>query len=195
MKKALYAIGIVLVAFVGAVLVVPGLIDWNDYKTEIAARVRAATGREATLKGDIRLSLLPAPALSVADVSLASLPGAQDPQTVRLKRLDVRIALAPLLSGQIKVETIRLVDPVLVLETLADGRRTWDFAPVPGAGDFAPVPGAGGPKPGGAATPGPSRASGLAVNLDNIFIENGTVVVRDARANAIVNVLGDGPCD
>ncbi|MEK7820791.1 MAG: AsmA family protein, partial [Pseudomonadota bacterium] len=195
MKKALYAIGIVLVAFVGAVLVVPGLIDWNDYKTEIAARVRAATGREATLKGDIRLSLLPAPALSVADVSLASLPGAQDPQTVRLKRLDVRIALAPLLSGQIKVETIRLVDPVLVLETLADGRRTWDFAPVPGAGDFAPVPGAGGPKPGGAATPGPSRASGLAVNLDNIFIENGTVVVRDARANVVrdarANVVRD----
>lgn len=177
MKKALYTIGIVLVAFVGAVLVVPGLIDWNDYKTEIAARVRAATGREATLKGDIRLSLLPAPALSVADVSLASLPGAKDPQTVRLKRLDVRVALAPLLSGQIKVETIRLVDPVLVLETLADGRRTWDFAP-------APPPGA---KPGGAAptTPGPSRASGLAVNLDNIFIENGTVVVRDARANVV----------
>lgn len=174
MKKALYAIGIILVAFVGAVLVVPGLIDWNDYKAEIAARVRAATGREATLKGDIRLSLLPAPALSVADVSLASLPGAKDPQTVRLKRLDVRVAFAPLLSGQIKVETIRLVEPVLVLETLADGRRTWDLAP-------APSPGAkpGGPPP---AAPASSRASGLAVNLDNIYVENGTVVVRDARA-------------
>ncbi|MBM3566580.1 MAG: AsmA family protein, partial [Alphaproteobacteria bacterium] len=176
-KKILHIVAVLVVAVIGAVLVVPGLIDWNDYKDEIAARVRAATGREATIKGDIRLSLLPAPALSVADVSLASIPGAKDPHPLRLKRLEARVALAPLLSGQIRVETVRLLEPVLILETLADGRQTWNFT---GAQPVSPQPAPARPDANRAATPAP----GPAIHFDNVRVENGTVIVRDARTGA-----------
>ena len=172
MKKALYVITTVLVVFVGVALVVPGLIDWNDYKAEIASRARDLTGREVTLKGDIRLALLPAPALRVTDVALASLPGAKEAEVVRLKALEVRIALAPLLSGRIEVETVRLVEPVFALEILRDGRRTWDFAPAASATTPA--------QPGRA--PDPARGSAPAVRLDSFVVENGAVVYRDAAA-------------
>ncbi|MCC7016825.1 MAG: AsmA family protein [Rhodospirillales bacterium] len=172
MKKILYGAAVLVVILVGAVLVGPGLIDWNEYKAEIATRARALTGREVTLRGDIRLALLPAPALRVADVALASLPGAKEAQLVRLKTLEVRIALAPLLSGRIEVESVRLVEPVVALEILRDGRRTWDFAPAaPAAAPAAP-----------GRAPEPARGAVPAVRLDNFVVENGTVVFRDAAA-------------
>lgn len=170
MKKILYGAAVLVVILVSAVLVGPGLIDWNEYKVEIAARARALTGRDVTLKGDIRLALLPAPALRVADVALASLPGAKEAQLVRLKTLEVRIALAPLLSGRIEVESVRLVEPVVALEILRDGRRTWDFAPAaPAAAPAAP-----------GRAPDPARGAVPAVRLDNFVVENGTVIFRDA---------------
>jgi uncharacterized protein involved in outer membrane biogenesis len=172
MRKVLFGVVALIVALAVAVLVGPGLIDWNEYKVEIASRARDLTGREVTLKGDIRLSLLPAPALRVADVALASLPGAKDPQLVRLKTLEVRVALAPLLSGRIEVESVRLVEPVVALEILANGRRTWDFAPA--------APAAASPQAGRAT--GPSRGAVPAVRLDNFVIENGAIVFRDATA-------------
>ena len=75
-KKLLIGILAVLLLVVGAVLVIPSLIDWNTYKAEIAERIGAATGRAVTLEGDIDLALLPRPTLSVTGARLANLPGA-----------------------------------------------------------------------------------------------------------------------
>jgi uncharacterized protein involved in outer membrane biogenesis len=180
MKKILFGVVALLVLLVGAVLVVPGLIDWTEYKSEIASRARAMTGREVALKGDIRLALLPAPALRVTDVAVASLPGAKEPQLIRLKSLEVRVALAPLLSGRIEVESVRLVEPVVALEILGDGKRTWDFAPAAVAA--APVP--------PARATEPARRAAPAVRLDNFVVDNGVVVFRDAAAGIEERIEG-----
>ena len=93
MKKILFGVvGLVLV-LAAAVLIGPGLIDWNDYKEQIAARAEALTGRTLVIGGDIRITLLPAPALVVNDVALANMEGATAAEMVRLKSLEIRIAL------------------------------------------------------------------------------------------------------
>ena len=63
MKKLFLGVGVVFVALIGAVLIVPSFIDWNDYKPEIAAQAKKATGRSLSIEGDIRIAILPAPAL------------------------------------------------------------------------------------------------------------------------------------
>ena len=103
MKKLLIGILAVLLLVVDAILVIPSLIDWNTYKAEIAQRIGDATGRAVTLDGDIDLALLPRPTLSVTGARLANLPGASEPDMVRLRKLDVRIAFMPLLRGHIQV--------------------------------------------------------------------------------------------
>ncbi|UEM19462.1 AsmA family protein [Skermanella mucosa] len=163
MKKLLIGFLAVLLLVVGAVLVIPSLIDWNSYKVDIAERISAATGRAVTLDGDIDLALLPRPTLSVAGARLASLPGAAEPDMARLRKLDVRVAFMPLLSGRIQVQSIALIEPVIALEVMRDGRRNWDFTP---AGNAAL----------------PSNRFAEAVQLDKVTIENGTVVYRDATA-------------
>ena len=75
MGKVLTTLVLLLVALVAAVLIGPSFVDWNQYKTEIAAEAKKATGRDLTVAGDVSLALLPSPALSAEKVSLANVQG------------------------------------------------------------------------------------------------------------------------
>lgn len=172
MRKVLIAIvGLVLV-LVAAVLVVPSLIDWNGYKPEIQAAARDATGRELTIGGDLSLSILPSPTLSVADVRLANLEGGSTPDMASLESLDVAVALFPLLSGEIRVTSVTLVKPVITLETLPDGRVNWAFE-----GAETAEAGAGDPAAG-------DDGGAPALAIDEAVIEDGRLVYRDATSGA-----------
>ncbi|MDR3517004.1 MAG: AsmA family protein [Azospirillaceae bacterium] len=128
MKKLLLAGLTLLVLLGGSVLVLPGLVDWNRYKDEIEARLGALTGRTVAIDGDIKLTLLPQPALTVAGVRIASLPGALVPDTASVERLEAEVGLWPLLQGRIQVQRVTLVDPLMALEILPDGQRSWTLA-------------------------------------------------------------------
>ena len=64
LKKTFLIVGGVLVVLIAAVLIGPSLIDWNQYKEDFQAQAKAATGRDLTIKGDIKITVLPAPALT-----------------------------------------------------------------------------------------------------------------------------------
>lgn len=167
MNKILIAALAGLTALAGGVLAAPSLIDWNAYKGMIAERVSAATGRAVDLRGDVGLTLLPSPALTVRDARLANPAGASEPDMARLKKLDVRVALMPLLSGRIQVESITLVEPTFVVEVLKDGRLNWDLSG------------------GGATTANRSSATdGLAeaISFDQVTVDNGAILYRDSRS-------------
>ncbi len=146
MKKVFIGVVGVILILLATALIVPSFIDWNDYKDEIAAQAGAFTGRELVIDGDMGLTLLPAPALVATDVRLANIEGAETEDMVDLRELEVRVALVPLLQGRVQVEKVRLLDPVVELETLADGRNNWEFSPPP---ERDPT-----------AAPGPRRISG-----------------------------------
>ncbi|MFP5517717.1 MAG: AsmA family protein [Alphaproteobacteria bacterium] len=175
MKKILIAALAGLVVLAGILLAAPSLIDWNAYKGTIAERVSQATGRRVELRGDVGFTLLPSPALTVRDARLANAAGAAEPDMVRLKKLDARVALGPLLSGRIQVESITLVEPTFVVEVLMDGRINWDLSTTgSGPGD------------------GLGAAEGLvsAVSFDQVLIDNGTVIYRDDRNGRTERVEG-----
>ena len=187
MKKVLSGvIGLILV-LAAVVLIGPGFVDWNEYKSEIAARAKAATGRDLVIGGDIQISVLPSPALIAHDVTLANLQGATAPDMVRLRLLQVRVALGPLLGGSIQVETVKLVDPVIELEALADGRKNWEFSPTE-KNEKEPAQDAeqdGGPDN---EAPAAARDAEPAIRLDNFTIENATLVYRDQQAGTVERV-------
>ncbi|MDA0998752.1 MAG: AsmA family protein, partial [Proteobacteria bacterium] len=130
MKKVLWGAGALILTLAALVLIAPNLVDWNSYKPEIAAQVHKYTGRDLTIGGAIGMKVFPKPTLIVGDVGFGNLPGGRTKDMVRLKSVEVRIALAPLLGGNIQVETVRLVEPKISLEVMADGRANWDIKPV-----------------------------------------------------------------
>jgi len=126
LKKLAFGLLILLVLLIAAVLVVPGQIDWTPYRGRIAEEIGALTGRAVTIDGPVSLEMLPAPRLSAGDVRVASVPGAEVPDFLAASSVDLRVALLPLLLGRIEVEGIAFDQPSIALETLPDGRRSWD---------------------------------------------------------------------
>lgn len=183
-KTLLIGFVLLLVLLVGGVVVAPGLIDWNKHKAFIAAQVKDATGRDLAINGDIEIAVFPSPALVANDIRLSNLAGGASPEMVLLKSAEVRIAFGPLLTGNVQVEEVRLVEPVIELEVLSDGTANWVFEPQEASAKSAPVPSA----QSGGSSDAPAAAGGLDVQLDNFTIENGTLVYRDARSGTIEQV-------
>jgi uncharacterized protein involved in outer membrane biogenesis len=176
-KKVLIAAVVIVVLAVGALLVVPSFWDWNGEKGRIANLVKEHTGRDLTIAGDVSLSLLPAPAFSAADVTLANIEGGSESDMVRLEELQVRVALMPLLGGSVLVESVTLVKPDVLLEVLPDGRNNWTFATAPEPA--TPQSGGGGVAPGDGGT---SQSTGDTIRVDSFIIEEGTVRYLDAQS-------------
>lgn len=123
------AIGVaaVLTALIVTVLTLPGFIDWNRFRGQIEGQASSLTGRQVRISGPIRFRMLPRPALSLENTSIANIAGASVAQMLSAERLDAQFGLLALLSGKIQVANFRLIAPVLNLETLADGVNNWDF--------------------------------------------------------------------
>ncbi|MEQ8287063.1 AsmA family protein [Thalassospira sp.] len=133
MKKILAVIGALLVVLVAALLIIPSLIDWNGYKAQISQAVRDATGRDLVIAGDLSMSLIPSPSLSADEVSLSNLAGAQDAEMVSIGEVRVSVALMPLLTGNVQVKEVSLIDPVIAIETFEDGTNNLVFDPAQAA--------------------------------------------------------------
>jgi len=127
LRKLIYGLlGLVVLALAAVVILVLTL-DLNGYKPEIEAELERATGRDVTIGGDIHFTVLPALALAVDDLRIAGAPGGSGEPLLSLPRAQAVVALLPLLSGQIEIERVRLVEPLIVLERGTDGQASWDI--------------------------------------------------------------------
>ncbi len=113
-----------------AILAITLFVDPNSFKPRIADAVRAATGRELTLKGPISLGLSLQPTLQLSDVSFSNPPGFSRPQMATLAKAEVQLGLWPLLSGHVEIIRLDLQEPDLSLETNASGQTNWKMGPV-----------------------------------------------------------------
>ncbi|WP_417624548.1 AsmA family protein [Paremcibacter congregatus] len=167
MKKLGFGLGLLIVVLVGGILIVPSFLNWNEYKVQIEQTASDYTGRQVKIKGDMSLSLLPTSALSAKDVSVTNIAGGRADHMLSLKSLDVKVSfpsvISSLFGGKVKVEKFILVDPVIALEILEDGRGNWTFG-----SEQANA---------GAATS--SKSSGADISLDKFQIVNGQISFED----------------
>ena len=183
MKKLFSGLLALVVLLLAAALIGPSFVDWNEYKPEIVARIKAMTGRDLVIDGDIDLAVLPAPTLSVNGLRIANVEGAAAPDMIDLKALRVRVALRPLFEGTVKVEHIALVEPVIELEVLPDGRPNWEVAVSEMRSEAPPAT-----PPVGAEAEAEAPGRAVKVRLDRFRIENGTLTFRDSAAGTLERI-------
>jgi len=169
-KKVLIGAGSVIGVLILALLIAPSFFDLNQYKPQIAAEVKKATGRELVIDGPVSLSLLPLPEVSVTGVKFFNVAGAKNPNMVEVKSVTVRPSLLALLVGDIQVSEVTLVEPKIVLEINAEGKPNWEFTP--SAAEAKPAA----PKP---SSPKP-------ISLGRLVIDNGTLIFSDSKAGVSV---------
>ncbi len=194
LRKVLIGVVAVVVVLIGAALIGPSFIDWNAYKDDFTAQVEQATGRSLFIDGDLSLQVLPSPALSAEGVRLANLPGGSVQDMVTVRKVAVSVELMPLLSGQVTVRSVEVIEPVIVAERLKDGTPNWEFTPAPSAVAGGPMPSespaptdSGTRETGGSETGSPpsgseNSRSSLDITLSEVVITDGTVIYRDEAA-------------
>ena len=166
--KFVYAVLVLLVLVVAALFIVPSVLDWERFKPEITERLEAITGREIAIDGPLAVSILPTPTIKAADLRIANAPGAVAPELARIASLDLTLALGPLLGGKIAVTSLEMVEPVIELQRLADGRPNWLFEPETD------------PTVETSASGEPEAAALGLTRIDSATITNGTIVYRHA---------------
>ncbi len=116
---------VLVVLLVGLIIILPMVIDPNDYKSEISEAVTSATGRDIRLDGKISWSLFPSVALKFEDVSLSNASGFKG-DMFEADQLAASVRLLPLLKKNIQVGQVTLIKPVINLQTNKFGVNNWD---------------------------------------------------------------------
>lgn len=121
-----FLFSVVIVVFIAAFYALLN-IDLNDYKQQIEKATHDATGRELSLEGDVSLTWSLIPTLQVEKARFSNAGWASDADMLALDKLEVRLALWPLLKREIQVTKILLNQPVISLETNDKGVGNWEF--------------------------------------------------------------------
>lgn len=117
---------VLLVALVAiAVVVLPIMVDPNDYKAEIATAVEEQTGRTLTIEGDIELSVFPWLGLDIGPTQFSNAAGFDAPAMARMEAVQVRVKLLPLLKKQLEVDKVHLSGLQLFLAKDKNGQTNW----------------------------------------------------------------------
>ena len=173
--KILAGAGILLLVLVIGIVVIVSTIDVAALIGPIQTRVKAATGRDLAVRGGGRIALSLHPKVVLSDVTLSNAPWATTPQMLTAQRLELELALLPLLSRRLELIEFALVGPVIALETNAKGEKNWEVARAPEAP--APAPG--------------TASAATVFGVGNVEITNGSVTYRDAGSSDVTRVTID----
>ncbi|OOZ35881.1 AsmA family protein [Solemya velesiana gill symbiont] len=141
------------------------LVDLNQYKPEIVARVKAATGRELLINGPVNLGVMLNPRITADDVLLSNAAWGTRKAMLSARRLAIQLELSSLLVGEIRILELSFTEPDLFLERGQDGQGNWVF----NASTEDPE----------AAEQGEGMSDLLMIN--SLWIENGQIAYLDSR--------------
>ncbi|MEM7359019.1 MAG: AsmA family protein [Pseudomonadota bacterium] len=115
-----------------AALIVPRVVDPNDYRDNIARVVKQETGRDLALNGDLSISVFPWLGIRTQQLSLSQ-PAEIGGKMLSVQSAQLRVRLLPLFSKQLEIDTVVLERPELELVTLKSGTNSFS-----GLNDSAP---------------------------------------------------------
>jgi len=126
LKWILAGLGIIVVLLVIAAVVLPLVIDPNDYKEEIRTAVKENTGRELSIAGDIEWTVFPSIGLGLSDLELGNRKGFGDQPMLQIGEAGLSVKLRPLFSRKVEIGQVSLSDVSAYLQRKANGQTNWD---------------------------------------------------------------------
>lgn len=146
------------------VVVLVSFVDVAAFKPRIAREIRALTGREAELRGELAVEWLPWLAVTLGEGALRNPPGSPGPTLLAWRELRLGARLVPLLQGRLELDRIRIDGLELRPHRAADGRTNWD--------DLAAAGLAGG---------GATRAGGTSPTVAGLELRDALIAFEDLR--------------
>jgi len=159
----------ILVAGFAVLLALPFLISADSVRESVKLQIRAVTGFDPSLRGDVAVSLFPTGSVSFNDISLGD--NRTGASALIAQQLVVRLRFFPLLAGRIEIADVTLVRPTITVNFAPEGRSNW-------SGHIETLA--------RVLQPSPDRME----SFSEIRIAGGTVIVRNDRYK-VIEVLTD----
>lgn len=124
-KKILIAVFSLLLLIVIAIAVIFATVDPNDYRDKITEVVKDKTGRDLHFD-NIELAFFPNIGANLEGVTLSNAADFEDEQFLKVSKVQISVAIIPLLSSQLELDKLTLHDLDVRLARNADGVTNWD---------------------------------------------------------------------
>jgi AsmA protein len=161
LKRLAIAVSAVIAAVFLSLVALSFLIPAATVRDAVAKEIRAVTGLDPVLRGDMSVSLFPSGTVTFHNVVLGE-DHRGDPGLV-VDELTARLRYFPLLAGRIEIAGVTLVRPTITVSFLPDGQSNW-------SGLIEALA--------RALRPDPERTA----SFSEIGIQDGTVVIHQAVA-------------
>jgi AsmA protein len=122
-KRLGFAVVALLLTIFGVLGIVSLLVPAQQVREAITAEIRAVTGLDPVLRGNVSVSLFPYGKVSFSDVTLGQPVDGAPP--LAADRLTTKLRFFPLLAGKIEVADVALENPRISLVVGEDGRSNW----------------------------------------------------------------------
>jgi AsmA protein len=151
--------------------------DPNDFRDEISAQVKKATGRDLVIEGDLSISVFPWIAVNIGRTQLGNAEGFGDEAFLSFEEAKLSVKLMPLLFQQaITIGTASLDSFSLNLAVAANGSNNWeDLAK---AGEEEP------------AEETADTGDATALDVSDVQLSNAAISFRDAQAGTANTISG-----
>lgn len=126
-KKILIALALVIILLIVAAYAFLSFYDFTKFKPVIAQAVKEATGRELKIGGKIDFKPALIPTLSLEDVRFQNAPWGSRQEMVKVKCIEIQIALLPMIKGDFEFARLVLLEPDFFLETDRNGKTNIEF--------------------------------------------------------------------
>ncbi|MGH8369615.1 MAG: AsmA family protein [Gammaproteobacteria bacterium] len=128
-RRPLKIVGISVAVIIGLLIitaiVLPFVINPNDFKPRIARLVQDKTGRTLDIQGNIKLSIFPWLGVQIGPMQLSNATGFGNMPFASINEADIHVRFLPLLHGKVQVGNIKLDGASIDLERDANGRSNW----------------------------------------------------------------------
>ena len=119
-KIALIIFSIVVLSLAGLYLFLE-TYDFNRLKPRIMQLVKESIGRDLEIKGDLELKPGFGPVIVARGVSLSNADWGSRPEMAGMDRVEIRIALFPLIRGNLVMANLLVVNPDILVEINENG--------------------------------------------------------------------------
>lgn len=114
--------------FEGAFFYISRLIKPEYYQEQVLEAIKKQTGQTVKINGDARFMLFPSPRLVFYDLEVdSSASTTPSIPTFSIKKVEIHIEAASILSNQMRISQVALVNPVLSVERADDNTIHWDW--------------------------------------------------------------------
>ncbi|TNE32216.1 MAG: AsmA family protein [Alphaproteobacteria bacterium] len=129
MKKFLIFLVVFLLLIGGGVFAAVKMVPLEALKPQIQEKFHAATGRDLTITGDMRVTIWPDIGVKIGSVAISNAAWGKAEQMVSLDEMDVALKLMPLFEKRVEIDRFVLRAPHIYLETSKNGQNNWDIGP------------------------------------------------------------------